>query len=134
MSISYTIDEARAIVFDRIEGTLTDEEMYHHSQVVHADPRFRDDFRQIVDFRSVTDLAISSAAVRANAANTLYGGQGLRAFVVATDAAFGMARMYQLSLGATTERLRVFRDLGDAFEWLGLPRDTPWPAPDRVLD
>ena len=42
------------------------------------------------------------------------------AFVASSDAAFGMARMYQAFRAGSQASFHVFREMSEAREWLGL--------------
>ncbi len=52
-----------------------------------------------------------------------------------SEVAFGLARMYQLTLKWGPEALGVFRQMEDALAWVGLDLATQWPAgpPDSVF-
>jgi hypothetical protein len=45
------------------------------------------------------------------------------AIVAVTDEFFGLGRMYQMLRGESQVDVRVFRDLAEAEDWLGLPAD-----------
>ncbi len=51
-----------------------------------------------------------------------------RAVVVASDEAFGMARMYGSYSDSAPDQFRVFRELGSALEWVGLDPAMEWPT------
>jgi len=59
-----------------------------------------------------------------------------RTFVVVTDEAFGISRMFSLYADTSPDQFRIFRTLSPAMEWIGLPAAEAWPAvpPDRVFD
>jgi hypothetical protein len=135
MPTSYRIDIDAGIVFDRAWGVLTDAEVASHARALVADSRFNPDFRQLADFRDVTEVRFTASDVRTEAAATIYSLQAHRAFVVPMDVASGLARVYELSPHSAPVTLGVFRRMGDALIWLGLSPATEWPdgPPDAVF-
>ena len=130
MAVSYAIDTRKQLIFSRATGVLTNAELAAHTQALLKDARFDPRFHQIYDFLGVTDLRISAALIRGQASTSPYSSGARRAYLVGSDAAFGLARMYQLSLGADSEWLGVFRTMAEGLEWLTLAPDTAWPEPD----
>ena len=48
------------------------------------------------------------------------GGQSKAALVVSRELDFGLTRMYEILMsGATTSKVMVFKNLKEAYEWLG---------------
>ncbi|MGE5176012.1 MAG: hypothetical protein ACM3JJ_06505 [Hyphomicrobiales bacterium] len=132
---SYWIDLARGIVFSRGYGTVTDGDLLAHAKALGADPRFRATFRQIVDFRDLSEIMVTSDGVRSLAQIHPFHRQAHRAIVVSSDAVFGLTRMFALLADADPEHFGIFRSLEPAMEWVGLPATTPWPdaAPDAIF-
>src|SRR5882672_7062247 len=64
MPYSYWIDVEREVVFSRIWGTLTDEQVAAHAVGLKADPRFDAELNQILDLRELTDLRVTNAGIR----------------------------------------------------------------------
>ena len=131
---SYLIDVSAGIVYSRKWGVLTDEHIVAHAATLRADPRFDPGFRQIADFRELTELRVSSEGLRDVARQNPFRRDARRAFVVTSDEVFGLARMF----GAYTDsndQFRVFRAIEPAFEWIDLDPGTPWPtqAPDATF-
>ena len=128
MPVSYKIDQRAGIVFDRAWGVLTDSEILQHTAGLGLDPRFQPDFQQIADFSGVTQLDLSGRTVRGQARSTVFSPKARRAFVVTTEVALGLARMYQLSLGENADELAIVGSLAEAFAWLGLDPASCWPV------
>jgi hypothetical protein len=120
MPSGYTIDLPRSLVITRAWGVLIEEDLFGHAAALGADPRFRRDMRQLLDFREVTQLQISGATLRQMVDRNPFGAGARRAIVVGSEVAYGMARMFQTFKDATPDRLEVFRSLERALEWLGL--------------
>ena len=125
---SYLIDVPRRIVFSRGWGALKDAEIFAHAESLQANARFDPGFRQIVDFRDLTEIRLTGAGVHAVAQNNPFKRDARRALVVVTDEAFGLARMFELFTEADPDQFRIFREIGPAFEWIGLASDSPWPT------
>ncbi len=132
---SYLIDAARGLVFTRAWGVLADDEIIAHARELRADPRFKPTFRQICTFLETTKIILTSEAIRSVANNNPFPRDARRAFVVTTDEAYGLARMFMLYLDADPRQFEIFRAMGPALEWVDLDPETTWPSqvPDRVF-
>lgn len=135
MPSSYWIDTERGILFSRGWGALSDEELLACANRLRVEPRFRPTFRQVVDFRDLKEIQVTSEGVRSLAQIHPFHRQAHRAVVVSSDAAFGLTRMFALLADADPEHFGIFRSLEPAMEWIGLPAATPWPpnAPDAIF-
>jgi len=120
MPARYEIDTARRLVLSSAFGTFTDDDMRAHLRELVADPAFDPEFRQLLDFREVTRLEITSAAVRELAARNPWKQPTRRAFVCGSDEVYGMSRMYQMLVDGGSADLAVFRDMVAASSWLGI--------------
>jgi len=132
---SYRIDTTRGIVFSRGWGELSDEEVAAHAQALRADPRFDPTFKQIVDFRELTDIRVTSGGVRDVARLNPFRRDARRAFVVASGEAFGLTRMFGFFTDSHNDQFSIFHAIEPAYEWVGLDPATAWPsdAPDRTF-
>ena len=132
---SYFVDVANRLVYTRAWGVLSFDIITAHAATLKADPRFDPGFRQIVDFRDVTEIALTSTEVREFAALTPFRRDAKRAFVVASDEAYGMVRMFGTYREADPAHLGIFRAIEPAMEWVGLVPNAPWPpqAPDKTF-
>jgi hypothetical protein len=132
---SYLIDLESGVVYCRGWGVLTDEEIAAHVQALRADPRFDPGFRQVVDFLKLTDVRLTGAGVREVARYNPFRRDARRAFVVASDEAFGLVRMFGMFTDSNVETFTIVRTLEAAFASIGLPPTTPWPdrAPDSFF-
>jgi hypothetical protein len=123
MAFAYVVDPGRSLVLSRGFDTLTDADLLNHVRSVRANAAFRGDMCQLADFRDVVQIAISAAGIRELAALNPWGPGARRAVVVGSDYAYGMARMYQIIREPSEEELEIFRDLGEALDWLGFTND-----------
>src|SRR5262245_19222279 len=106
MPVSYTIDKSRQIVFTRSWGVVTDSEILAHKERLARDPDFVATMGQLSDGRDVERMDVTTEGVRAMVEHDRKHPDKRRghrlAFVVGSDEAFGMARMYsQRSEGGT---------------------------------
>jgi len=134
MPISFLLDAPRGIVFSRGWGVLTDAEILAHARALKGDPRFDPAWRQIVDFRELTDIRVTSRGVNLTAEINPFHRDARRAFAVSTDEAFGLLRMFSLYTDSSPDQFRIYRDLGSAMAWIGLDAAEAWPSapPDYV--
>ena len=120
MPAAYIVDADRSLVLSRGWGAVTGADLLMHVRSLRTDPRFQPQFSQLFDFRATTDVRVDAQSVREIAAQNPFGAGARRAFVVANDVAFGMARMYQILTEVSPDELEVFRDLDEALRWLGV--------------
>ena len=124
MPIRYEIDEARGLVVTTIEGPLSVDELRLHGKAIADDPRRDRPLDEIVDLTRAEGGTVPTRAIRDLA-------QFLRdqdrntpgtklAFVAPSDAAFGLARMFEVYRDHPSFEIRVFRDLAGALGWLGI--------------
>ncbi len=120
--------------YSRAWGSLSDADLVRHRARIAA--LFKAgvldaDWAQICDFTGVADLdGVSSAGVRAAAEENPWPRETVRAFIVATDEQFGMARMYQALGGTKTGDLCITRSAAEAAAFIERERI---PAGSREL-
>ncbi|MGQ0649264.1 MAG: hypothetical protein ACT4P7_17060 [Gemmatimonadaceae bacterium] len=131
MPASYHIDPSLGLVYSRGWGTLVPGELFAHARALGTDPRFDPLFSQLADFHDVARFSVSSADVRKLTMLNPFRAGARRAIVASADWVFGMARMYELTLGQPDGDVHVFRDPARAVRWLGLSEDWVLPPPDR---
>ena len=120
MPASYRIDRARRLVLSSATGVLTHDDLRAHMRNLAGDSNFDPSFRQIFDFRAVTNLEVTGAALRELAQSNPWKKRTRRAFVCDRDVLFGMARMFQLLTNGAPAEIQVFREMSEALAWLGL--------------
>ena len=120
MPTFYRIDVRNRVVIHELAGVVTDQELSNNQRELRRDPDYDPVFGQLIDACYVTDIAVSSDLVVALAKATPNVPGAKRAIVVASDVAFGMARMFQIIREDAPEEVRVFRDIDEARRWLGL--------------
>jgi hypothetical protein len=129
MPITYRYDGSLNVLFVEMHGVITDEEILQYAKTATTDTEIPSLYHELIDLRGVEVPEASTDTLR-RVATTFQeaerGPTGVKvAFVASSDAAFGMARMYQAFRADSKTELNVFREMGEARSWLGLP-----PEPD----
>ena len=106
-----------------------------HARALRDDPRFEPGFRQLIDFRDIDRIELTTKGVQHVAHRNPFRRDARRAFVVTQEEVFGMVRMYWSYAEADPDQFRVFRVIGPALEWVGLDATAPWPTetPDALF-
>ena len=128
MPINFVVDVERRIIFLRMSGVVTEEELFATGRAANSDERAKGGFARLINLSDATELKISSEGVRRLAEVARAFAVGRRALVATTPVTFGIARMWEQNLLLPPDHSCVFDNLPDAMEFLGLDRDTPWPA------
>lgn len=125
MPISYRIDRERRVVFVRGEGEVTIEDLKGYSAGVVNDPAYEAGMDELVDFRGAagaekltTEQILEVRALNRELSDAV--GASKLAFVVDSDLAFGLARIFMAYSEDSKITHEVFRDLAEARAWLGL--------------
>ena len=114
------VDVERRLVRTRLVGAVTVEEVEEHNRALAQNPRFKPEFAQLVDLTGLTEILYDVAAVRKSAEEHVFAPGVRRALVAASDAAFGMSRMFAMQSESVGQRIQVFRNMREATAWLGL--------------
>jgi hypothetical protein len=116
---SYKIDKDRRLVMSTGSGVFKKDEVLSHQGELLADPDFNPNYSQLVDFTRVTKFDLSAADVRILAERDVFAPDARRAFIVPTELAFGLARMYGVHREDAGEKgIRIFRNKEEALDWV----------------
>jgi hypothetical protein len=126
MPIRIRVDPAARVRHSVLEGTVGDDELVDAYAAVLGDPDFDPTLNDLVDARTVRRVDVTPVGVR-RLADLVQQIDRLAlptkvALVAGDDAAYDTARMYEAvraSQRAPSEH-RVFRDMTEARQWLGL--------------
>jgi hypothetical protein len=125
MPIQYSIDEDLGVVFTTAYDVLTEDELFEHKRKLISDPKFKPGFVELSDVRFISDLAISPSGLEAFVAQDKSDAEHLKDFklaiVVSGALEFGMGSMYEMMSRENNASVRIFRELGQAKEWLQIP-------------
>lgn len=144
MPASYRWDGESRIIFTRLWGHVTDEDIVRHSLEVAANPAVCAPLRELIDCTGVESTSVTSDGLRnivlIDVANKDRF-QGQRTAIVAPkDEFFSMAQTFATlsEVHGSPHRIRIFRTLREAEDWLGSPdseggglRAAPPPPPGR---
>jgi hypothetical protein len=124
LSISYIIEDG--ILRTRLLGDVTPDDVRSYRTAVRSDPAARHGLLALVDCREASKL-FSTADLKILAAEAveMYRHTAVRqrcAVLVASDVAFGLARMYEVLLKDTPIDLEFFRNAEEAMSWLQADR------------
>ena len=123
MPLVFDLDESRALVRTTADGVVNDEDMIRHVRAlaeVHQKCPYK---AELIDLRQIVIGEVTGEAVR-QTAEIVSSSPGLRtvdmAFVATEDVVFGLSRMFEMLQVGHEGRIRVFRDMESAEEWLGM--------------
>ena len=119
MRLNFRIRSQVRLVHDSIDQPLDLTDIRALREALQADPTFDPHFDQLVECRHTLPLRINRDEVAAAASSSIYAPASRRAIVAASDAAFGVARMFQL-MQPKGSQVAVFRSTAEALAWLGL--------------
>ena len=120
MPWSHRIDTVQRVAFVEWRGSLTAEAASASQRSLRDNPEFAPNFRALTDMREVTKIELTSSEMRGIAKSSPYDGTGRRAVVVDRKVNYGMARMYQIFRDEDATIFKIFEDMAEAREWLGL--------------
>lgn len=122
MPTIYVIDKEAGILYRTLSGVVTTDELLESFDEALRDPNYRPGMHMLADMREVTTTAHKAdvARVASYVKGHLEEIGPLKVAVVApTAASFGLIRMLQAYLEGAPVDLGVFREMGEAEEWLG---------------
>src|SRR5271168_2821800 len=121
MGFWFEFDPGNKVLLVRVEGQLTDELLAELYPTLRKQSRATDARAGIVDFSSVTEVALTSAFLREMAKQepAMVDATRPRIIVAPAAAAFGMSRMFQMLGESTRPLLEVVRTLDEALVALG---------------
>ena len=128
MPVTFQIDVRRQLIFLHLSGVVTETELFTTGRAANSDERVKEGFARLINLSDVTNFSLSSDAIRRLADVSRSVPAGRRALVATSPVTFGIARMWEQNLMLPEGTSQVFDNLPDAMEFLGLDRDTPWPA------
>lgn len=125
MPMTYRIDQDSQLVRIKGQGLVTDDQMVACIAALREDPGLRPDMNTLSDMRNI-DVGFTSNGVmemlRVMEQSSDRRSTAKAAIVATSDVAFGMARMFQTHSAIQDQdpKFRIFRDMDEACEWLGL--------------
>jgi hypothetical protein len=121
MPADFYIEPDLGMVFSKATGLFTFADAVDHMDRLTANPDFRPEFNQLIDFREASGTTLSSDDVRTLAQRQIFSNGSRRAFVAPEDLEFGLSRVFGTYREFQGEPgIRVFRDMKEALSWLSL--------------
>jgi hypothetical protein len=121
MTIQYRIDASINRITTQVFGEVSIDEVFAHFDELVADPSYETDLDALLDLTDCrtlgefVEIRMVAARVTADHSSLRF---GRMAIVVASEALFGILRMFHtLSESAFTEA-QIFRDRDEALQWL----------------
>lgn len=113
------IDLRRKLVYSSFYGQVTGDELAAHPLRILAEPYFRAEFDEIVDFTDVRQTIVNEGTLAAIAgARSIYSPSSLHIIVAPADLPFDMATRYQKLAQQTRPNLFVVRTMQEAYRLL----------------
>lgn len=125
MPITHRFDAESRVLFVEMTGAVSDEDILSYAAEVTADSGIDPVHDELIDTRGIEVPGASTPALK-RAAELFSKSERTPekvkvAMVASSDAAYGLARMYQAFRAESAVKIRVFREIAEARSWLGLP-------------
>lgn len=123
MPIDCRIDEEDGIVYTTLTGEVDEDEIVKALSGIITSPSYRPGLDGLVDLRGHNATQSSAAVRRIAELMTRHHaeiGHSRAALVVSDELGFGLARMYQAFAQDSSIETRIFYELAEANDWLGL--------------
>ena len=123
MPILHTINEELGVVLSSWVGDISDSDLLPSYNQLYQNENWKPGFDEIVDLRNADLSDVTSEGLERLSSTVKHITAGKcevfkTAVIAPDDLPFGLARVYEAVSVDTPERVRVFRDLKRAFEWL----------------
>jgi hypothetical protein len=119
MPAFYKIAKDRRLVLSTASGVLTLADVLAHQDQILADRDFNPGYSQLLDLTHVTKIDLSADDICKLAERHIFHPTSSRAILVTTDLGQGLARLFAiLREHAGEKRIRIFRNLDEALEWV----------------
>jgi hypothetical protein len=115
----YKIAKDLRLVLSTASGIFTVGDVLAHQDQILADPDFNPSYSQLLDLTHVTKMDLSAEDICKLAERDIFLPASSRAILVTTDLGEGLARLFKiLREHAGEQRIRIFRNLDEALEWV----------------
>ncbi|MDQ6988190.1 MAG: hypothetical protein Q9M25_10340 [Mariprofundaceae bacterium] len=120
MSVLYTIDSKRRVVFTQVVGVVDGEQLHEHQDRLRNDPDFQADMRKLMDCLELKDAKLKTIVYSHLARSSPWGNRSRRAIVAPSALGFGLLRIFHTLMSGAHGEIAIFRDLQSAKTWLDL--------------
>jgi hypothetical protein len=119
MPTFYKIAKDRRLVLSTASGVFTLADALAHQDQILADPDFSPLYSQLYDFTHVTKIDLSADDICKLAERDIFHPTSSRVILVTNDLGQGLAQLFKILRDhAGEKRIRIFRNLDEALEWL----------------
>jgi hypothetical protein len=119
MSVTYRIDAAGGIVFTEVHGRVNGDDLLEYQRRLGENPAFEPSYRHLVDLSDLDGADVSVTAMRRLVEGHPFQKGAPHAFVVISNLASVLIRMFRIFASESTDSLQTFPDVVKAREWLG---------------
>ncbi len=125
MPILYSIRSKEGLVITRHFGTVGDQELIDTYRQLFNQPDYDPTYNKLVDLRATDSVERSVKSLECMADLVKIGhacstARCKTAIVAPHDLSYGLARVYQVLVEDSPEETKVFRDMPNALDWLGV--------------
>ena len=111
-----------------VRESISLSEVHERQAQLLEDPDFEMDFDQLIEVRPGIRLRVATGDLRVLARENPFPDGIRRAIVAPSDVLYGLSRIFEKTVGRR-QRTAVFRTLGEACDWLGVPVEAAVDAP-----
>jgi hypothetical protein len=127
MPLTVSVDKKRGLIITHGTGVLTLDDIAAARAELRANPDFDPSFYELFDVRDVTEARLTGAEMARIAASSVLAPGVCRAFVIANQKQYGLARMFSGFAEPHDQRVDIFRDMSVAEAWLASRREAARP-------
>jgi hypothetical protein len=127
MPVSVVIHPAHRVIYMRLAGSVSHEDILQQRQHASQHPHFDPTFDVLVDLRDADLSSLSGQTIASLASTSTLRRSARRVFIADNNAAFGVSRMYDTwaAMAHVAEPLTIVRTVEEALQSLGLPGFDP---------
>ena len=125
MPILHSINEELGLVISSWVGEISDADLLPSYKKLYENKIWKPGFNEIVDVRNAQVKSVTSKGLLqlSDLVKSYVKEKGIEfktAIIAPEDLQFGLSRVYEAISHESPEKIMVFRDLNDAFDWLDI--------------
>jgi len=120
MTVTYTIDLERNIVFTEVNDVVNGIQLRDHQDRLADDADFKPNMYELMDCSAVTDVKMKTISKSQLAKTSPWRSGAKRAIVVSNLLIFGLLRIFQTIMSDAHGKISIFYDSNSAITWLGI--------------
>ncbi len=107
----------------KLEGTVSGADFFRYQEACYGHAGFDPNGRELIDVTGLTSTSVHIHEMADVKSRDQWQQGSRRALVAPSTLAFGMVMMFKTLAGSEHGEIKIFRDLQQAREWLGLETD-----------